>query len=89
MKLAAIGLYVLTYLYLLYLGRIRGYDSMMIGETLFISGLCMFLTAPLAGFLSGKMDLRVMMMIGFLGFAAGARSMLMKKPARAAAGGGH
>ena len=70
-----IGLYGLTYLYPLYLGRIRGYDSMMIGETLFISGLCMFLTAPLAGFLSAKMDLRVMMMIGFLGFAAGTLSM--------------
>ncbi|MDB5531147.1 MAG: EmrB/QacA subfamily drug resistance transporter [Devosia sp.] len=70
-----IGLYGLTYLYPLYLGRIRGYDSMMIGETLFISGLCMFLTAPFAGFLSSKMDLRVMMMIGFLGFAAGTWSM--------------
>ena len=44
-----VGLYGLTYLYPLYLGRIRGYDSMMIGETLFISGLAMFLTAPIAG----------------------------------------
>ena len=61
-----IGLYGLTYLYPLYLGRIRGYDSMMIGETLFISGLAMFLTAPIAGILSNKMDLRVMLMIGFL-----------------------
>lgn len=70
-----IGLYGLTYLYPLYLGRIRGYDSIMIGETLFISGLFMFLTAPFAGILSGKMDLRIMMMIGFLGFAAGTYSM--------------
>ncbi len=70
-----IGLYGLTYLYPLYLGRIRGYDSMMIGETLFVSGLCMFLTAPLAGFLSNKMDLRIMMMVGFFGFAAGTLSM--------------
>ena len=66
-----IGLYGLTYLYPLFLGRIRGYDSMMIGEALFVSGLAMFLTAPVAGVLSRKMDLRVMMMIGFLGFAAG------------------
>lgn len=70
-----IGLYGLTYLYPLYLGRIRHYDSMMIGETLFISGLCMFLTAPFAGILSNKIDLRVMMMIGFIGFAAGTFSM--------------
>jgi MFS transporter, DHA2 family, multidrug resistance protein len=70
-----IGLYGLTYLYPLYLGRIRGYDSMMIGETLFVSGLCMFLTAPIAGILSNKMDLRVMMMVGFFGFAAGTLAM--------------
>ncbi|MBU2329447.1 MAG: DHA2 family efflux MFS transporter permease subunit, partial [Alphaproteobacteria bacterium] len=30
-----VGLYGLTYLYPLYLGRIRGYDSLMIGETMF------------------------------------------------------
>ncbi|MEQ1956145.1 DHA2 family efflux MFS transporter permease subunit [Mesorhizobium sp. CN2-181] len=66
-----IGLYGLTYLYPVYLGRIRGYDSLMIGEALFVSGLAMFLTAPVAGFLSSKMDPRKMMMIGFLGFAAG------------------
>lgn len=66
-----IGLYGLTYVYPLYLGRIRGEDSMMIGETLFISGLVMFLTAPLAGRLSAKMDLRVMLMIGFFAFAIG------------------
>ena len=66
-----IGLYGLTYLYPLYLGRIRGYDSMMIGEALFVSGLAMFLTAPISGALSRKMDPRLMMMIGFIGFAAG------------------
>ena len=70
-----IGLYGLTYLYPLFLGRIRGYDSLMIGEALFVSGLAMFLTAPIAGVLSRKMDLRFMMMIGFLGFAAGTWQM--------------
>jgi MFS transporter, DHA2 family, multidrug resistance protein len=70
-----IGLYGLTYLYPLYLGRIRGYDSMMIGETLFVSGLAMFLTAPIAGALSNRVDLRVMMMVGFIGFAMGTYSM--------------
>ncbi|WP_436170134.1 DHA2 family efflux MFS transporter permease subunit [Mesorhizobium sp. LjNodule214] len=66
-----IGLYGLTYLYPVYLGRIRGYDSMMIGEALFVSGLAMFFTAPISGILSRKMDLRLMMMIGFFGFATG------------------
>ena len=63
-----IGLYGLTYLYPVYLAAIRGYDSLMIGETMFVSGLAMFFTAPLAGFLSSKLDLRFMLMIGFLGF---------------------
>lgn len=66
-----IGLYGLTYLYPLFLGRIRGYDSLQIGEALFVSGLAMFAMAPVAGILSRKMDPRVMMMIGFIGFAAG------------------
>jgi DHA2 family multidrug resistance protein len=66
-----IGLYGLTYLYPLFLGRIRGYDSLQIGEALFVSGLAMFAMAPVSGILSRKMDPRVMMMIGFIGFAAG------------------
>ncbi|MGO7208991.1 MFS transporter, partial [Rhizobium ruizarguesonis] len=66
-----IGLYGLTYIYPVYLGRIRGYDSLMIGETMFVSGLAMFFTAPIAGRLSTKMDLRLMMVIGFVSFAAG------------------
>ncbi|HEX2148384.1 MAG TPA: DHA2 family efflux MFS transporter permease subunit, partial [Pseudorhizobium sp.] len=66
-----IGLYGLTYLYPLYLGRIRGYDSLMIGETMFVSGLAMFFTAPVAGMLSNRLDPRVMMGIGFFGFALG------------------
>lgn len=66
-----IGLYGLTYLYPVYLGRIRGYDALMIGETMFVTGLAMFLTAPIAGRLSAKLDPRIMMMVGFGGFALG------------------
>jgi DHA2 family multidrug resistance protein len=66
-----IGLYGLTYLYPVYLGRIRGYDALMIGETMFVTGLAMFLTAPIAGRLSARLDPRVLMMIGFSGFALG------------------
>ncbi len=44
-----IGLYGLTYLYPVYLARVRGYSALMIGETMFVSGLCMFATAPIAG----------------------------------------
>ena len=34
-----IGLYGLTYLYPVYLAQVRGYDALMIGETMFVSGL--------------------------------------------------
>jgi DHA2 family multidrug resistance protein len=63
-----IGLYGMTYLYPLYLSAIRGYDSLMIGQTVFVSGLAMFVSAPLAGMLSSKMDLRLMLLCGFVGF---------------------
>ncbi len=66
-----IGLYGLTYLYPLFLGQVRGYDALMIGETVFVSGVAMFLTAPLAGRLSAKVDPRYMLITGFLLFALG------------------
>src|SRR5260221_6636322 len=44
-----IGLYGLTYIYPRYLAEIRGYSALMIGETVFVSGITMFLIAPLVG----------------------------------------
>ncbi|GGD06228.1 DHA2 family efflux MFS transporter permease subunit [Aureimonas glaciei] len=70
-----IGLYGLTYLYPVYLARIRGYDSLAIGQTMFVSGLAMFLMAPVSGILSGKMDPRIMMAIGFSAFGLGTYMM--------------
>jgi DHA2 family multidrug resistance protein len=66
-----IGLYGLTLVYPLYLGRVRGYDALMIGETLFVSGVAMFLSAPIAGRLTAKVDPRAMLMFGFASFAIG------------------
>src|SRR5713226_5195132 len=50
-----IGLYGLTYLYPVYLAQVRGYNALMIGETMFVSGVFMFLTAPI-GRLMNKID---------------------------------
>jgi len=61
-----IGLYGLTYLYPLYLGQIRGYNALMVGETVFISGAAMFLSAPLVGRLMQRTDPRLMLTVGFL-----------------------
>mgnify|MGYP000985146674 CR=1 FL=1 len=66
-----IGLYGLTYLYPIYLGRVRGYSALQIGETMFVTGVAMFLTAPIAGRLMTKVDPRIMMGTAFAGFALG------------------
>ncbi|QRG08073.1 DHA2 family efflux MFS transporter permease subunit [Xanthobacter dioxanivorans] len=66
-----IGLYGLTYLYPIYLGRVRGYSALQIGETMFVTGIAMFLTAPIAGRLMTKLDPRVMIGLGFVGFGLG------------------
>jgi DHA2 family multidrug resistance protein len=70
-----IGLYGLTYLYPVYLGQVRGYNALMIGETMFVSGLAMFASAPVVGRLVAKIDPRFVLMAGFLLFAAGTLQM--------------
>ncbi len=66
-----VGLYGLTYLYPVYLARVRGYSALMIGNTMFVTGICSFLSAPIVGRLSTKIDPRLMIGLGFIGFAAG------------------
>ncbi|HET7880783.1 MAG TPA: DHA2 family efflux MFS transporter permease subunit [Acetobacteraceae bacterium] len=66
-----IGLYGSVYLVPLFLGRVRGYDSLQIGETMFVTGVAMFLSAPVAGQLAQRLDLRVMLGLGLLMFGGG------------------
>ncbi|NBR10893.1 MAG: DHA2 family efflux MFS transporter permease subunit [Alphaproteobacteria bacterium] len=66
-----IGLYGLTYIYPVFLARVRGYTSLEIGETMFLTGVAMFFTAPFAGRLSTKLDPRAMLAMGIFGFAIG------------------
>ena len=63
-----IGLYGSVYVIPLFLGRVRGYDSLQIGETMFVTGLTMFAAAPIAGKLARKMDMRRMLAGGLIGF---------------------
>ena len=60
-----IGLYGLTYLYPIYLSQIRGHNALMIGETMFVSGVTMFFCAPIVGRLVTRLDPRVMLTAGF------------------------
>ena len=66
-----VGLYGSVYLVPLFLGRVRGFDSLQIGETMFVTGAAMFLSAPIAGALTRKVDLRAMLAFGLLLFGGG------------------
>src|SRR5215470_8491918 len=70
-----IGLYGLTYLYPVYLAQVRGYDALMIGQTMFVSGLVMFASAPIAGQLNERVDPRFVLVAGFVFFAIGTWQM--------------
>ena len=75
-----IGLYGLTYLYPVYLGQIRGYNALMIGEAMAVTGAAQFLTAPLAGRLMTRIDPRWMMTLGLVAFAGGTYWMTWLTP---------
>jgi DHA2 family multidrug resistance protein len=66
-----IGLYGLTYIYPVYLAVVRGYSPLQIGNTMFVTGVCQFVTAPIVGMMMTKVDPRGMIAVGFLGFGAG------------------
>jgi DHA2 family multidrug resistance protein len=70
-----IGLYGLTYVYPRYLAEVRGYSALMIGETMFVSGVTMFLMAPVVGRLMLKFDMRYIIAAGLIIFALGAFQM--------------
>ncbi len=62
------GLYGAVYVVPVFLGRVRGYNSMQIGETMFVTGVFMFVASPIAGRLAAKVDLRKMLAAGLLMF---------------------
>ena len=70
-----IGLYGLTYIYPRYLAEVRGYSALMIGETMFVSGIAMFLTAPIVGRLMQRVDMRYIIATGLVIFALGSWQM--------------
>ncbi len=70
-----IGLYGLTYMYPRYLAEVRGYSALMIGETMFVSGITMFLTAPIVGRLMLRVDMRLIIAAGLIIFALGSFQM--------------
>jgi len=59
-----IGLYGSVYVMPLFLGQIRHLNALQIGETMIVTGIFQFITAPIAGTLAGKTDLRILMAAG-------------------------
>jgi MFS transporter, DHA2 family, multidrug resistance protein len=63
------GLYAATYLTPVFLGRVRDYSSLEIGTTVFVTGIAMTITAPIAARLSTRVDGRYVIAVGFTLFA--------------------
>ncbi|WP_029003620.1 DHA2 family efflux MFS transporter permease subunit [Azorhizobium doebereinerae] len=59
-------LYGLTYLYPLFLAQVRGFNSLQIGETVFVTGAAMFVFAPVVGIFGRKLDPRLVIGAGFV-----------------------
>ncbi|WP_293897599.1 DHA2 family efflux MFS transporter permease subunit [Phenylobacterium sp.] len=54
-----------TFLMPIFLGQVRGFSSAEVGTTMLVSGLSMFLSAPIVGRLVRVVDARLAMMVGF------------------------
>ena len=63
------GIYASTYLLPVFLGRVRGFDSLQIGTTVFVVGGGQILSTIIAARLSNSADRRVLIAIGLSGFA--------------------
>jgi DHA2 family multidrug resistance protein len=64
-----IGLFATIYLTPLFLGHVRGYSALQIGEAVFSTGVFQIMTIPLYAFLANRVDLRWIMMAGLALFA--------------------
>jgi DHA2 family multidrug resistance protein len=64
------GLYSATYLIPLFLGRVRGFTSLDIGTTVFVTGIAQILSTVIAARLSQRVDPRKVIAVGLSLFAA-------------------
>ncbi len=69
--LLGIGLYGSVYLMPVFLGFVRGHDSLEIGTIMLVTGLAQLATAPLAVQLERRLDARLLTAAGFALFAVG------------------
>lgn len=63
------GIYASTYLLPVFLGRVRGYNSLEIGMTVFVVGISQLFSTIFAAWSSNHIDRRIVIGIGLSGFA--------------------
>jgi len=66
-----IGLYGAVYLLPVYLGLVRDYGPLAIGEIMMVTGAAQILMAPAATFLERRVDVRLLLAAGYALFAVG------------------
>ncbi len=66
-----IGLFGTIYLMPVFLGVVRGYTSLQIGEIMLVTGIAQLVTAPLAVVAEQRIDSRLLCVAGFLVFGIG------------------
>ncbi len=64
-----IGIFSTIYLTPLFLGRVRGFSALEIGEAVFSTGVFQLMSIPLYTYFARRVDLRWLMMLGLAGFA--------------------
>ena len=64
------GLYSATYLLPVFLGRVRGFNSLQIGTTVFVTGIAQVLSTVIAARASQRIDQRIVIVVGLTLFAA-------------------
>ena len=62
------GLYGATFVVPVFLGRVRGYDSLQIGQAMFVTGALQFVSAPIVANLIRVIDVRRMLALGLAMF---------------------
>jgi MFS transporter, DHA2 family, multidrug resistance protein len=64
-----VGMYGTTYLVPLFLAQVRGYNPLQIGLTIIVTGLVTMVMSPLSTSIARRLDLRLMLALGFGLFA--------------------
>lgn len=67
--IAGVGMFTSIYLTPMFLGQVRGFSALQIGEAIFSIGVFQILAIPLYSFFASRFDLRLLLMFGLGGFA--------------------